>query len=247
MNASVWVSMVASGALVACANAGPAGGGDNTDAGFIHVTDGPTRHDSPSGGPDSPTEPDAPRVDSPSTPMNVTMQETNDDNVTALASIACSNMDDGSTTDNVWYRAFQLSDFGISTGVNITAVHFGVEVSTGVTVEVDIGTFTGAVGGETLDLSTYHSLATVNQTVNSTNEQSVPVNVTIPAGGKFVVEVAAPDESGVGQFYLGCTTGAEQDPGYLTTNSCPGATTPTDVIELGGGGGPILYVTGTTL
>jgi hypothetical protein len=56
----------------------------------------------------------------------------------------------------------------------------------------------------------------------------VPIAATIPAGGKFVVQVIAPDQNTTGYFYIGATalSSAETHKGYVSSSSCTGLSTP---------------------
>ena len=142
-------------------------------------------------------------------------------------SIACGNNADVpfSTADNTWYRAFQLSDYGITTAFHVTRVHFAIQESLGSPqVQIRIGSYTGTVGATTIDPAVITPLNTAQATIppTSTGETvNTPIIADIAAGGKFVVQVAAPDLLGTGSYvYIGATTATESQPGYISSNSC---------------------------
>jgi hypothetical protein len=131
----------------------------------------------------------------------------------------------GNTYDNTWWRAFQLSDFpAITGGMHISAIQFGVNsaVAAG-TVLVNIGSYTGPVGGMTLDTTMITMMTSVPAAPPDTSAgelMNVPVDVDIPKGGKFVVSIAAPNIVQTGRFYIGGTPSTETQPSYWSSTAC---------------------------
>ncbi len=188
-------------------------------------------------------------------PITKILSETVNSTMVYGNSIACSDADNGGDTlDNIWYRAFQLSDFSITDGFDINTVTFSVQESTGSpTVTVMIGSYTGTVGPTqtTVNLAMITPLATATVVVPPSTDMNgenvpVPIAATIPADGKFVVEVSAPnqDQNSSGYMYIGGTTAGETDPSFLTSVGCSIATPETSGAA-GGTGQIIINVTGT--
>ena len=145
----------------------------------------------------------------------------------------------GNTFDNTWYRAFQLSDFPqIAGGMHISAVEFGVAVAKSAgTVTVNVGSYAGSVGDMTIDTTMIAPLASATalppDTGAMSEEMNVPLDADIPPGGKFVVEIAAPNIVQTGQFYVGATPASETHPGYWSSTAC-GQASPAALPEQGG-------------
>ena len=136
----------------------------------------------------------------------------------------------GNTFDDTWYRAFQLSDYpDIHGGMHVSTIVFGIDAAKNAgMVTVSIGSYTGDVGGTTLDLTQVTPLASAMAYPpdSGASELSVPLDTDIPAGGKFVVSIASPNIVQQGYFYLGGTTAPETHPGFWSSNSCPNSSTP---------------------
>ena len=242
-----WVLLLA--ALVGCATAHHGNVLDQQpDSGV------PLLPDSSAGGRDASPMPDvAPMPDAAPAPdaaqLAITVSETTDSTVATSGSITCAG-GDGTSSDNTWYRAFQLSDYPMITGTfHITSVTFGaqqVSAATGVTVAV--GSYTGAVGGSTIDTAQISPLANAPASIPNTEAGeavNTPIAADIPAGGKFVVEIVAPSLEGSGYFYIGATTtGSETHPGYISSSAC-GVAAPETTVAAGGTGRIIINVNGT--
>ena len=168
----------------------------------------------------------------PDAALSISLNETADTTVNG-GPTACidsaTDPDHGNTYDNTWYRAFQLSDFpDIHGGMHVSTIVFAVaSVKNAGAVTVNIGSYSGTVGGATLDLTQVTPLAStmVYPQDSGSQELSVPLDANIPPGGKFVVSVAAPSFLAQGYFFLGGTTAAETYPGFWTSTAC-GFTTP---------------------
>jgi hypothetical protein len=161
------------------------------------------------------------RIDAPlpiDAPVMATLSETVNSTVVVGNSIACL---DGTNqmADTNWYRVFQLSDFSITGPFHVESVTMAVQNSAGTpTLTFNIGTYAGAIDGSTIDMGMYTQLATANQQIpNSGNPTTamVPLVATIPAGGKFVVQIVVPQQSGSNHYvFIGATTAGETHPGY---------------------------------
>jgi hypothetical protein len=226
--------------LGGCALAGK--GGNNTD-GKIVVIDG-------NGGADSKVFLDAGNS-GPDAAMAITLSETNNSTIVAAQSVTCSNNTTGNSRDNIWYRAYQLSDYpAISGGLHITAVNFGVqEASSSSPITVKIGSYAGALDGTTINSAQITAIAMGTVTPgNTTTGLTATANVVadIPKNGKFVVQIVAPDMNATGYMYIGATNAGEKHPGYISSASCTGLSSPTKTgTALAGSGQIIIDVVGT--
>lgn len=183
------------------------------------------------GNPSAPPGPDAHiflDAPGPDAALPISLNETADTTVNGGPTI-CVPPGMPNTYDDTWYRAFQLSDYpDIHGGMHVSTIIFGIDGAKGAgALTVSIGSYTGTVGGTTLDLTQVTPLASTMAFPpdSGASELSVPLDTDIPPGGKFVVSIAAPDVHTTGWFYLGGTTAAETYPGFWTSTAC-GKTTP---------------------
>ncbi len=228
------------GAAAGCATATP-GGQDKPDARIV------INGDAPIGTPDAPIgSPDAPVVitpDGPSAPVTITLSQTTSNAITALNSVACANSF-GVTAENSYYRAFPLSDFGITGAFTVTSVTYGVEsavaeIGTTQGVLVRVHSYSGASGGTSLNTAQMTQLASVASSVTNTSNALITANLgaTIPAGGTVVAEVFVPDSDPDGdtygnEFYIGSNASGETKPGYIRAPDC-GSASPAAFSSLG--------------
>ncbi|HEX5061042.1 MAG TPA: hypothetical protein VFV99_16860 [Kofleriaceae bacterium] len=177
-------------------------------------------------------------------PTSHTLTQTTSQTLKAANTIACGAS--GTTAANNWYRVFDLPAMGITTSIAVTQVSFQVEhchatANNGCTVAVRVGTYSATPGA---------TLATANMTILSSNPTvtipeivesgtttpggtvNAPVSATIPAGSKLLVEVDAPDGTGVYAFYMGSNDGGESGFGYIMAPTCS-VSTPTNISTLG--------------
>ncbi len=162
-------------------------------------------------------------------PVERTLKQTTLDTVTADNSSACRNA--AGTAESSYYRAFKLSDNGITGAFNVTKVTFGVENATAGTVgataqaaQVKLYSYSGALGGATLNTAQLTAINALNIMIdNAATPTSKTVDITgiIPAGGTLVVEIALPNGQAAGNFfYMGSNAGGETKPGYLRAPAC---------------------------
>jgi hypothetical protein len=220
--------------LVGCASAGAPEVGGHGDAGFSH--------------PDSsghPIDAFVNLIDAPPGQQTKTLSQTTSNTIRAVTSIACPAANIG-TSANTYYRVFDLPTFGINTDFHVTQISFQVEDcetagGNGTTVAVRVGTYNGTPGA-TLSTASISVLASnANVTVPEVVEDvtnmttpgalvNAPINATIPAGKKVLIEVDIPDGDLDHFYYPGANTGGQSAPGYMTSPSCtPPGTTPQDI------------------
>ncbi|TDD73096.1 hypothetical protein E1262_01005 [Jiangella aurantiaca] len=161
--------------------------------------------------------------------------------------IACSSDDGATTSANSYLRTFTLADFGVGDEFDVTEVEFGVESLT-VAQELTVGLSTLKDPAAPLTRANLEPVGSATQTLQPQRQTlaTVPVTGVIPAGATLVVEVSAPDLSGVGGFWPGTNRAGQSAPTYLTAPGC-GVTEPAD---LGAVGYPwvhlVMNVVGTT-
>ncbi len=220
--------LLASGLAFGCATATKSGSNPDANNGQ-HDSNGMQFFDAPNN-----QQHDAPMNTGPDAAQAITLTETTNDTINYGGSIACGDNNTGSTRDNIWYRAFQLSDFSaITGGMHITGVSFLVQDAlSSLAVTVKIGSYTGTVGGTSLSTGQISSLAQATITPPNTSGMTgeminVPLTADIPAGGKFVVQIVAPDlDGGASQkaLYMGTTAANETHPGYWSSSTCSQST-----------------------
>ena len=152
-----------------------------------------------------------------------------------------------STSDQSWWRAFNLADFGITGSLTVTSVEFAVRLAQaphlGGSQPVRVDLFQAPAGsrpalglelrgsGETMVLDHWYMES------SPVYLPEAPVQGVIDAGASLVVSVTPPDHSsafpyGGDYFYIGYNAFGETDPSYLMAPSC-GIETPMTFAELG--------------
>jgi hypothetical protein len=191
----------------------------------------------------------------------ITLSQTN--SLTITQSVACTSGPMQYITESSYYRAFKLSEHGVTGGFDITKVSFGIErtLSGNLTAksqpaEVSVYSYDGAVGGQTIDLTKVTLLpgAHLPITVHDTAAPmmlDIPLAATVPAAAAAVVlELHIPNgasDTTKNVFFIGATeVGAQTQPAY---QRAPGCMEPTPV-TIAATGFPgrflIMQVTGRT-
>ncbi|PZF81136.1 S8 family serine peptidase [Jiangella anatolica] len=147
--------------------------------------------------------------------------------------IACSADDGATTSANSYLRTFTLADFGVGSGFDVTEVEFGIESLT-VEQELTVTLYTLTDPAAPLTRSNLEPVGSAAQTLQPQRQTlaTVPVTGSVPAGSTLVVEVAAPDLTGVGGFWPGTNRAGQSAPTYLAAEGC-GVTEPADLAALG--------------
>ncbi len=174
----------------------------------------------------------APRADAE--PRSRVLTQTTSDQIEPLASVSCAD-DSGLHLENSYYRVFDLAALGIPSAFHVTGVDVAVETAVGgddatQPVEVLLHTLTGELRTENLQ-----NLATETQDVIDRlgGRLEYTFDATVPAGGKFAVEVHLPDgRDGGNSFYIGANNDGQSAPGYLRAPDC-GTDEPTTLAEIG--------------
>lgn len=163
--------------------------------------------------------------------------------ITADNAIACTD-DDGHTTANSYWRAFNLpTQFGINKVYNVGGITGGVQIG------IEAAVPGGNAATQPLTLRLYRTTSGTFPTgprtqLGSDFVYNIPVifnsvvNLTfpataVPAGSELVVEIAIPDGQAAGNFFFpGSNTAPETGPSYLSAAAC-GITQPTDLAAIG--------------
>ncbi len=150
--------------------------------------------------------------------------------------VACGNSSTATSSDNRYYRAFNLASMGVTSSFDLSAIQFGVNSLTApngyvVTVKAYTTTASFPTGFPTTG---YTLLGQADYTVQAANVGtivSVPLTGTVPANSTLVVEVGyAAGATGV-RIILGSNTAPQTGPSYIASTSCS-ITTPTDVAAI---------------
>jgi len=147
-------------------------------------------------------------------------------------SVACGS--GGIVSDNIFYRAFDISSTGY-TQFDVTEVAFGIEAvsneSVGFAVDVIIYETTAFPGGVLTELA---SVSVPLITADSGTIKTVPITATI-TDAVLVFGVSTPDESsggGTTGFQIGSNPDGQTAPSYLTSVGCA-LIAPTDTAAIG--------------
>jgi len=139
----------------------------------------------------------------------------------------------GLHTDNHYYRAFTLSDYGLSPDFTVCAVEIGVEqaFSSAGTQPIEVLLY------NTNNVANLNAGTLVGSVATTIPDQSLTLFV-IPVGGvtltgQLTVEIFTPDGQGAGNsFFIGSNPNGQTAPSYLAAADC-GVPNPTPTGNLG--------------
>ena len=175
------------------------------------------------------------------------LTQSSSQDITSGNSVACYNSTGGYTTDNSYFRVFDLASFGITGAFNVASVDFGIESATGASQPINVNLYT--LTGATLAWANLNPIGSASGTLSpqALTHFSIPVTGSAPAGSKLVVEIHSPDGStAVTAFFFGSNAAAESGPSYIAAVGC-GLTEPVTTATIGYPGMHIVMnVTGTT-
>jgi hypothetical protein len=163
------------------------------------------------------------------TAVNLT-QTTNNTTIIPIQ-IGCQS--GGLTTENSWWRAYNLAPLNLPAGLTIKSVNFGIEKITGgiVPITARIYISNGAFPASTRTLV---GQATANFPVQAGTFGTIsfPTAVSVPANAIIAVELYCPDQRSNGRsFFIGSNNLGESAPSYLSAASC-GVVNPTPIADL---------------
>ena len=148
--------------------------------------------------------------------------------------VACWNSGNGEYRENSFFRAYNLSDFGITEAFDVTSVEYGQGAADdGKEITLNIYTATSD------DLTTA-TLTLVGSATHTSAEAddltlvSVALSASIPANSTIAFEILAGDSgTNTGEtFFPGINDGGENDDSYLMSAAC-NITTPTTTSAIG--------------
>lgn len=177
---------------------------------------------------DAPPDPiDArPPPDAAPQPVAITITHSTDPNtVLAQNSILCPGNDttgDGLIDfhrENHYVRVFNLEDFGITSGLTIDSVEFGIEIAQSPAGEQPVQLRFSTLAGS-LTFANMDRIGTFNLDVNDGTQVLLTANldtkVEVPAGETLVVEIFTADGSADSNlFVIGSNNGGESDPSFI--------------------------------
>jgi hypothetical protein len=233
--------------LVGCATAGRDNNiFDTTDSGIVVLGDADKLIDA--------ARPiDARPIDA--APVPLTMTETTSLNVAQGNSFSC-NAANITSGQNSYYRVFTLSDFQVTDIFHVNNVTFAVETAVGQggtqPATINLGTYTGALGGTTLDTTQITPLTSAPISIpNSTGGTvSTPITADVAPGSSLIVEIRVPDGAATSdELFIGSNNGGETKPVYILATSCS-INSPTTMASIAATNGlpepdVVLTVTGT--
>jgi hypothetical protein len=156
----------------------------------------------------------------------VVLAQTTDTLPVAQNSIACAH-NDGTTTENQYWRRYAFGEHGVTTAASVTGVDLAVEHSTGApNMTVTLYTIPHSVTADTIDVG---QLTQIGQAVMASPADallalvSVPVTGTVAdtVGNDLVVEVSTDDGGADGTaFYIGSTGAAQTHPSFISSAAC---------------------------
>ena len=136
--------------------------------------------------------------------------------------------------DDSYLRRFDLwRDHGIVNQLDVTSIDVGVEYAEGATVTVNLYTIPANQPLIWANLSLIGS-ATAPVADTTLSVVNLPVSGTVvqPAAEDLVVEIFAPDSTGLFSFFIGANSLGQTGPTYLSAPICS-AVEPTDSAQLG--------------
>ena len=164
-------------------------------------------------------------------PSSFTLSQTSSNTITAGNSVACNA--GGVTTDNSYWRVYDLNTYTLGAPFSINSIQFGIELEQGAAIPIQVGLYKqtgGAFPGGTRTLfytQTYSIPNTTTALYNAVLTTPQVVNTT----DVIVVELFSPATPGSG-FFLGSNAAPETGPLYLNAVAC-GVANPVTVASLG--------------
>jgi hypothetical protein len=167
----------------------------------------------------------APRPPPSDQPTDVTLRQTESDQIIDLNSIACVDRPDGvpvRNLENSYYRVFDLAAAGVDGELAVTSVQIGVESA----VKADGGAQPATVRLHTLegDLLIENLEELVAKPIDIEPQEQTSIDVAIAAdvaaGSTLVVELFVPEAPDEGTlFFMGSNNLGESAPSYLRAPS----------------------------
>lgn len=207
----------------ACATANGGGGGDDSGDDTVDI-------DADPGAPDAAPADAAPPIDAAppdaAMPMAVTVSQNTNATQIVGGSVACAQNPTDYTTENSYYRVFNLPQMGVTGQLTAQRVHFGIESAShssgSQTVQVRLHTLNGAF--QLANLTQLHGqnvLVANTGTTPRVQEVILSSPVVVPAGSQLVAEVYVPDGTTTQTtFFIGSNNLGQSGPSYIRAPGC---------------------------
>jgi len=163
------------------------------------------------------------------------LSQTNSNSIGPVIQIGCQS--GGLTTENSYWRSYDLSTYGLAGALTINSVTFGIETAnaSGPTQTVDVRLYTsaGAFPGGARTLIASQTVQVPDQT-NSLFTVNLTTPPTVPANAIVVFEVHTPDGRAPANnaFFIGSNNLGQTQPCYISAADC-GVPTPVTLASLG--------------
>lgn len=155
--------------------------------------------------------------------------------ITAGNSVSCNS--GGLHAENSYYRAFNLSSFGITQGFIVSEVQIGVEIAlAGANGEQPLSVILYRTANNSFPGGTLVEVGRTNTLIRDGNDlslYSVPVSGAVPADSTLVVEILTPDGQAQGHsFFIGSNGAGQSAPSYIRAPDC-GINDPRETADVG--------------
>jgi len=204
-------------AVAGCAKAGP---GNSIIGG---IGDAGTEPGDAGARPDADDPIDAP-------PGQLVLVQTTSTAVAVDNSFYCREPETGFVRESNYYRVFVPADHGITSDLHVIDVTFGIELAAAGPAgakqqpgTVVVGTYSGPIGGTTLDLTQMRTITSVDIQIpdGEGTRQTVPIAADIAATTNLIVQLTIPDGFDAGNvFIIGSNGDGERRPGYTMATNC---------------------------
>jgi hypothetical protein len=158
-------------------------------------------------------------------------------------SVACAASEPQRTTVNSYYRSFDLAALGVTTGMDVTSVEFGIErtlhPATEQDVTINLWHDTAGTNPPVIANLVQVGTTTYKQADTTLEIVDIPVTGTIPANGTLVVEIRSEDHRALTEaavFFIGSNPFGQNAPSYIRADAC-GLTSIMDLADPAVGGG----------
>lgn len=164
-----------------------------------------------------------PTPDASSSSTAVTLSHSTSMTVAEANTIACAEETTNYTSENSYYRTFDLDSFGVSGDLHITSVDIGIESAVAglggeQSATLNLYTLSGAAATDNLTQLDSVAITVPDQELDV---MTVDVSVTVPADSTLVVELYIPDGTVDGNaLFIGSNTSGETGPTYIRAPDC---------------------------
>ena len=166
------------------------------------------------------------------TQAQVTLTQTTNNDIVE-GTVACSA--GGVTSDNIYYRAFDLAALGYSQ-FDVNQVTFGVESFANPSSAFAVDVIIYSNPGGNFPAGTLTQIASVSVPISISDLgtlKTVAIDASVVAPAKLVFAIRIPDETaGTTVFFIGSNNNGQSAPGYISSAGC-GITSPQTMADIG--------------